>query len=206
MQFKDQIKKLQEFYVNYDLDWVEDFVKDLESEVSDEKIVKKYRVITETRRDESHEIVLDCSYDFTDKNYYVVLNLRLLENDEMVARYHKQLVAELKRAFVHEDTHRQQDQTSFEHLKNDPNEKQYKDYLSHHTEIAARAREFAQYLKDTGSSVFTSAMARIATHDNISPYSKILIKYQKIGGEIYKKFLNELFWAYDSRIDRRNYK
>jgi hypothetical protein len=206
MTLKDKIEKLREFYVNYDLDWVEEFVNDLDGTMTDKEIEEKYKIVIEVENFSSidNTLVSNCAYDTQSKNYTLTLNSRLLKDENWAALYRDQLIAEIKCAIAHEDTHRQQDQTSFEHLKNEPSEKRSEDYLSHHTEIAARARELVQYLINTGSNVLTQAMTRIATHKGLPKrYSDILSIYQEIGGDVYKKFLSEIYWAYDPHVIRK---
>jgi hypothetical protein len=188
--------KLNEFYIKYDFNWIVDLVEDLYnvSSITNDEIEKKYDCIIETKNEQGDSrLVLLSSFDMELKKYRIILNSFKLSNEKYDGELKLDLIDELRRNLVHEDTHRQQFQCDPKYLEQpDPNANRKK-YLSSQQEIDARAREVAYYFENNGINS-SKAMELVNILDNkLGPYLRIVWEYRDINGEIFKKFKNEIY-------------
>jgi hypothetical protein len=191
--FKEKLEEtLREFYVKYDLSWVDDLVNDLyDNSVSDNDIKEKYSVVISFESDENDVIVVVCAYDQSDKRYHIALNERLIMSD-IEDQLKSNLTIELKRAIAHEDTHRQQDQIGMDASRIASPSDGTRKYLSQPQEIDARARELAYFFENEKCNA-KEALRRIEQMDSLGSYTEVVQWYHLIGGSIYKKFLSEVY-------------
>jgi hypothetical protein len=189
-------KHLREFYINYEYDWIEDFVNDLYGNTSNKEIFEKYRIhcIFEYPEEEKlkNRLVTSGSYSPEENSYTFIFNKDLLENDDD-DRLKDDLTKELQHCMVHEDTHRQQMSGNVLKYKIPKQNEVFSDeYLSHPTEIDARAREVASWLKFQGCNI-KEAIKRIQLSQDLGEFDEVVGFYHEIGGPVYHKYLAEIY-------------
>jgi hypothetical protein len=183
---------LREFYIKYNLNWVENLVNDLYSSLSSKEIKNKYNTIVEFGYSEKDRLVLNADFNLETKNYFISLNKTIIENSNE-DDIKEDLIKEIQFNLMHEDTHRQQNQGNLKYQKL-PNLSKIttKKYLSHYTEIDARAREISYWLKQNGNDLDKS-LEKIQKNIDTGPHKDTIKWYHEIGGSVYHKFLSEIY-------------
>jgi hypothetical protein len=181
------LKHLQEFYIKYDFDWVDQFVDDMyRNTKSTDEIKKEYNIDWKFVEDSRDNLIVKTSYN---GKYNIWFNLNIIKDED---RYKDELKIELKRAIAHEDIHRQQFQDGFDSNKvPGPNDGSYK-YISSPQEISARGIELAHYFEEKKYDV-NRAIESIEEEKNLGPFEEIVSMYKEIGGSVYHKYLSEVY-------------
>jgi hypothetical protein len=189
---KDMIQHLREFFVKYNMDWIDDLIDDIYNpSITKEEIYDKYKVRFDIENSPEDKLILEAKYNQETKDYYVLLNKRIILSGK-ADEYKNEVVVELKRALTHEDTHRQEDQGNF-NAKKVPGPENYTPvYLSHPAEINARAREIAYAQEQQGFNL-EQAIENIEEEKNIEGFEEVVWWYHEIGGSVYNKFLSEIY-------------
>jgi hypothetical protein len=178
------IAHLQEYYTRPSLDWVGAFVDGFWGDVPTEELRHTYSIRWQFQKSTENRLILRSGYD---GEYSIVINSDLI-HENLKAEF----TIELKRAIVHEDTHRQQHQGAFDPAKVPGPDKETPLYLSSPAEIAARGREIAQFFEEQGISV-EDAIASIESGTNLGPYEDVVAWYHEIGGSVLHKYLSEVY-------------
>jgi hypothetical protein len=189
---------LREFYIKYDMSWVDKFVDDLYADkLTNNELFEKYNIIYRFVPSDSDQLIVKANY--TSAKYYDINFNQTILKAEDEEKLKEELKIELKRIITHEDTHRQQDQKGFDMSKVPGPDKPTKEYLSHPTEIAAWGREIAQYLEPYGLKEALQFVEFQTFEDKekdkaIKQDIKDVIQwYHSIGGSVYNKFLSEIY-------------
>jgi hypothetical protein len=191
---KKFFKKLNEFYIKYNFDWVENFINDLYySSLSAEELFNKYQISYDFEYSDENRLVLKSSYIPQSNSYNITLNKKFLSGNNS-EEYYDDLIKELQHTLVHEDTHRQQNQ--FELKAKNPDKVPTKEYLSEPIEIDARAREIASWLKNSGCNL-EQAIEKVQFNKDTDKFEETIKNYHEIGGSVYHKFLSEIYRYYD---------
>jgi hypothetical protein len=191
---------LREYYKRPDFNWVSEMVdKIYANKESIDEIADKYHVEFEDGGD-SKLLIPRASYNNSDDKYYIWLNDTAINNIKSNKKS-DDLKREIESFLWHEETHRQQNQLKSSEQPYtggdiDPdNWEEQKSYLSQYCEIDAFARSVAADIWKNGAD-----SKDIANLKNLkmSYTSKHLIQsYEMIGGEVYKKFLKEIYNWYN---------
>jgi len=189
-------KKLQEIFHRPDFSWISKMVDQVYANPENyEEITKRFKVNFEISEENSVLLITNASYDMQEDFYNFWLSPRAIENIDS-GKSEDLLNVEIESFFVHEETHRQQNQLNISkqpYLGDyDPdNFEMVKKHLSQYQEIPAYARCIAKDLMENGyKEVDISKLSNL----KMTELSKLTIfTYKEIGGEVWKSFLKEVF-------------
>ena len=190
---------IREAFYHTGFDWVKNLVEDFYTPNFDD-FEKKYNVNIVVVDDETTLLVKEAEYDPVTNLYTLYIPRKVGEkvekNDRSIVL---RLIDEITDCLVHEDTHRQQNQTSSE---KDPYKKKDEDnpdeYYMQTRETSAYARQIAEQYRKKKYDVKTTVRNLIkCTSESLSPLESSsksdAERYKQIGGKVWRKFLEEVY-------------
>jgi hypothetical protein len=159
-----------------------------------EAIFNKYRILILPVDPIGERLVYNCSYD--QLNYLYKFEVR--DDIDEIKKIRKKLKQEIKEAYIHEETHAQQNQGKHRLQPYDNGDGELKGYLSQYQEISAMARQVAFSVKSRTklSDIDTiRAIANNSTKLNKLPveHKSIIREYRNIGGKAWRDFLKSVY-------------